>query len=247
MEFENFWKKKDSQITKSKVGVEINKDFKPTRACIIDDTKEIDSQTKEILLSIEKNGVYVNYIKDNDFFEQGIMKNAGESTYAISECDEKNKFGEDYCNCTGFIIVGEDKDSKKQISSMSHQYPDEFLKSKKKEFIKDLVDTVEEIKRRTKEKSVDVVIFGGNAGGNQNKYNYDIYKKSIKLIGEAFKKELNFEPTVMTGPNKGSWRGSTKVYFDTQNRRLYILRPHQESELNESYLPSEIEEKSKKW
>ena len=51
----------------------------------------------------------------------------------------------------------------------------------------------------------------------------------------------------MTGPNMRINDGSTNVYLDTQNRRLYIARPLQESIANESYTPDELDKKNKDW
>ena len=218
----------------------IENNFKPILSCIIDSTKVTDEQIRETLKSIEKNGQYINFFADKDFHEKNNIKNEGETSYFISEANEKDKYSKRYNNCTGVVVVGEEKNSKKQISFLSHQNPRVFLGYGKNKFIKDLKESIKEIKDKTKEGSVAVSVFGGNKGNNQ-------YKESIKLLGEVTTEELNFEPNVVTGPNLKSIEGSTRVYFDTQNRRLYIVRPHQESEANENYLPSEIKEKSEKW
>lgn len=218
------------------------KEFKPIIASIID-SGNIDEKTRETFLRIEKDGQFINYYGDKEFYNKNNIKNAGQKTYAISECNDSPKYSTKYYDCTGIIIVGEEKEGSKQISFMSHQDPQAILDTdnKKEEFNKDIIDSINEIKNKTKEKSIDVIIFGGSYGRN--------YKKLINELRDIIIKEMGIEPVVMTGPNCRvyDYNDDTRVYFDTQNRRLFIARPDQYSEVNESYFASEIEEKMRKW
>lgn len=217
-----------------------NREMKPIRACLVD-SEEIDSQTRNTIKQIEKNGQFVDWDGNKVFLRKNNLRNAGESTYVISESNKKDKYSKRYCNCTGIAIVGEKKDSNKQISFMSHQDPYNFLSNNKTKFTQDLVEAIKEIKNKTKKGSVDAVVFGGKAG------NGDEYERSIRFITNILSQEFDFEPTVMTGPNTRIYENSTKVYFDTQNRRLWIVRPAQKSEANENYVPNELDKKSRKW
>lgn len=221
---------------------EAREEFKPIRACIIDSTK-IDPQTQNIFSKIEMNGQFIDYYEGQGYYKENNIKNAGNLTYVISECNEKDKYSIEYHDCTGVIVVGEETDGNKQISFMSHQEPSLFLDSKKEKFVQHLIEGSKEIKNKVKEQSIDVVIFGGDKGD-------DIYKKSIKFLGDVLTKEFGIEPTIMTGPNSHfqSSTEDTRVYFDTQNRRLYIARPFQENnKVNENYFPTELDKKSKEW
>ena len=210
----------------------------PIRACILEQYN-IDNKTKKIINSIEKNGIDIDYYANEDVYRKNNMKNAGPETYAISEINEKSKSSYSYRNCTGIIVVGKNKKGK-EVSFMSHQDPTEFLDKKKEVFINDLSQRIKEILEKTKKDTIDAIIFGGKRADRE-------YQDSIKLLGDTLKKELGFEPTVMTGPNLDY--DGTNIFFDTQNRRLYIVRNEQpeEKRSNESYLPSEIDEKKKDW
>ncbi|HEV7701855.1 MAG TPA: hypothetical protein VGO63_00190 [Candidatus Paceibacterota bacterium] len=123
---------------------------------------------------------------------------------------------------------------------MSHEDPQQFLRGNRGKFDLDFREAIREIKSKAKEGSIDALIFGGQEGDED-------YIESIKLLGKILEEELNFEPMVVTGPNMRSNEhdggGPTKVYLDTQNRRLYIVRPTQTSEDNKAFLPSEIKYK----
>ncbi len=218
-----------------------NESFKPIRACLVEE-ENVDESTLSTIWKIRRNGEFVDYSGNEEVYKKRNIKNAGKETYAMSECTPENKYSNEYFNSTGIIIVGEEKNSKKQISFMTHQDPEKFLEDKKELFTKDLTDLIKIIKEKCKEKSIDAIIFGGNAGFRE-------YQESIKFLGNIITKELGFEPTVMTGPKSILSKGDepTAGYFDTQNRRLYIRRSKQASELNESYLPSEVKKQSSKW
>lgn len=231
----------EKSLEKPSQSIEV-KEFKPIIASIIN-SKEIDEQTKKTFLEIEEKGQFIDYYGKKELFDKNNIKNAGQKAYAISECNEKSKYSTGYYDCTGVIVVGEEKEGHKQVSFMTHQDPESILNidGRKEEFSKDLIDSISEIKNKIKEKSIDVIIFGGRYGRN--------YKKSINELRDIIVKETAIEPIVMTGPNcnMDDRDDDTKVYFDTQTRRLFIARPTQYSEVNESYLASEIDNKMREW
>ncbi|MFA6325276.1 MAG: hypothetical protein WCX46_03570 [Candidatus Paceibacterota bacterium] len=256
MEFKFFGNRKERPQTQKTISTaevkkqhELGKEgFKPIRACLIDSTKPLDEITIEAIERIKKDGLFVDYDGENTFLEKNNLRNAGENSYVISESNEEPKYTERVCNCTVVVGVGEEIGSKKQISFMSHQDPDAFLSDKKENFTTDLIEATQEFKKKVKENSIDILVLGGRTGF------WDEYEESIKCVADVFTKEFSLEPTIMTGPNTKMNRAeidfnrdSTGVYLDTQNRRLYILRPSQESKVNEDYLPSELENKKKDW
>lgn len=235
---------------------EIKKGFKPIIACIVD-PESLDSSTKKTLLLIEKNGQFIDWDAEEPFWKENNISNAGKESYVLSECNDRDKYSKRYQNCIGIVVVGEEVGSDRQISIMSHQCPRKIVGDIKEKFIKDLIEKIEEIKSRSKEGSVDVVIFGGQIrnyndfvilGKHIKRYNDFYYKESIELLNKIFTRKLNLKPTVMTGPNQHPREGPTEVHFDTQNRRLFIFRPFQENNnLNQSYLPDDIKKQKKKW
>ncbi len=235
--FEQIKKELNSNKPKEESYIE-RKDLNPIRACILD-IENIDPNTLKAINLIEANGVNIDYYGDEKIYYENNMKNAGKRTYVISESNNKDKYSHSYYNCTGIIVVGKNKEGE-EISFMSHQDPYEFLFDKKANFINDLSERIEKILQKVEKNDIDAIIFGGNRG--------DLgYQKSIKLIGNILREKLNFEPTVMTGPNFTN--SQTNVFFDTKNRRLYIARDKRgtRSGPNESYLASELKKRSKEW
>jgi hypothetical protein len=62
--------------------------------------------------------------------------------------------------------------------------------------------------------------------------------------------KVGFSPVVMSGPNDNfkTNKHSLNIYFDNENRRLYMLRPKQEdSKKNEAFSASDVENQIKKF
>ena len=203
---------------------------------IIHDKSNLDSETKKMIEDYKKSA-------------DGIS--------SFSECDDHNKWSrEAFMYCTGMIVSGVEKDTGKNISIMIHQNPgrhdhfhmkEEEIVEKKKKFIKRVSDGLENIKEKCESKTIDCVVFGGDKGD-------DLYKKSIETLNGVCSQVLGFEPVILTGPKMSSdginsikRLHETDVFFDNDNRRLHIVRSLQASGANESYLPSDLEEQSKKW
>ncbi|HNW71705.1 MAG TPA: hypothetical protein PKZ36_00145 [Candidatus Paceibacterota bacterium] len=205
---------------------------KPITSCLCN-KDELDAETKEMIENYKKNA-------------DGVSK--------ISECNDHNKWSEEsFLYCTGTIISGIEKNTNKNISIMIHRNPSKFLEYHtnntdviRENFLKKISESIKDIKERCEPKTIDCVIFGGNDGD-------DLYKKSITILGEICSKELGFEPVVLTGPKISSEiinkerLNFTDIYFDNDNRRIFVVRTQQKSTANESYLPSEIKKQSKKW
>ncbi len=202
---------------------------------VIHDKRDLDPETKEMVEDYKKNA-------------DGVS--------SFSECNDHNKWSkEPFLYCTGMIVSGVEKDTGENISVMIHQNPGKLahLHMKEKElferkdnFIKKVSENIKNIKEKCESKTIDCVIFGGNNGG-------EVYKESIGTLSKVCSDELGFEPVVLTGPKMSreiinrEKLNETDTYFDNKNRRLYIIRTAQTSEENESYLPLDIDEQSKKW
>ncbi|MCX6795562.1 MAG: hypothetical protein NT165_02455 [Candidatus Falkowbacteria bacterium] len=206
-------------------------------ACILDE-EAISPYDQVNLDFIKERGDNLDWDAGAEVHLENNMKNAGQGSYIISEGNEKDKFSLGYGDCLGFAMVGKDAEGK-EISLMSHKKPENAFGPKKEEFENDLSERINDFLSKVDKDTVDAVIFGGHRGGNK-------YKESIKTMGAILQERIGFEPTVMTGPNLAL--SMTDAYLDTKNRRLYIVRGEQDnSRLNEDFLPSQIDEKSKTW
>lgn len=238
--FSGFKKKKQEEINPLR-NEHLAEGVPPLRASIVGYYP--DDITYEALAKIEKEGEYVDFYADEELILKHSMLNSGAQTYAVSDCNEKDKYSNQYSGCTGVVMVGTDKTTKKQISFLSHQDPAKFLSNYKEVFTKDLGQGIERFLAQTDPQTVDVVVFGG-----ENLSGEDEYRKSIRLLDEICKSKLGFSPAVLTGPNAKPHIGPASMYVDTQNRRLYLLRPGQvEMGTNQSFLPSQIKKESEKW
>jgi hypothetical protein len=129
------------------------------------------------------------------------FKNRGECSYVISPINKLNKFSMAFVNCTGLIATGQEKETGENISFLNHEDPGHFLsdEEKKMKFQSDLKERLEELKEKSVEKTVDVVIVGGNYFKDLKEYKKN-YIDSIKLLSDEVSHVFGFEPVVMTGP-----------------------------------------------
>ncbi len=174
--------------------------------------------------------------------EKGGMLSIDQHSFIISNCSETDKFSEGYIRCIGLVAVGVDKDSKKEISIMSHADPYLFLDDDetREHFLLGLSNRLKQLKEQCIPGTIDAVMFGG-----ANRSSVD-YKKSITLVSEACKNELAFEPTVIAG--QGDHMGHLNVYVETQKRHLYFLRPEQKNNLrNQPFMPSDADQQVQSW
>lgn len=220
--------------------------FKPITVCV--DEKKFDTHS----FFMSKNQDYrnytdnVNYEANQDYFRENKMLSIGPSTFVISELNSKNKYTTGLCDCTSIIVSGVDKETGRNISILTHEDSQRLFKEPITEFfIKNLSKRIQEILERSKIRSIDAIILGGNTfKGNTmvgyTKDYYDNYKKSIELITQIIREKLNFEPTVTTGPKED--RGSTNVYFDNDKRRAYLFIPEQKNTINyNDFQPKDID------
>lgn len=250
----------------------LEKGIRPITACInevdlrqvgiagfIGEVSKIDSQTAGILTRIETEGEFVDYFSEPAVLKSHKMISPEKKSYVLSDCNEKDKYSRLMWACTGIAVVGTDEMTGKQISILSHQDPARILDRFRGRFIRDLSADLSKIKKLSKRRSIDAVIFGGrynptNIGRVENDY-----IDAIKLVAAICRKTLGFQPVVLTGPNRSREGETTQIYFDTQNRRLYLYRPSQKYDpetetpsekdhnTNSAYLPSNIDSESDKW
>lgn len=178
-----------------------------------------------VILGEGRPVVDVNIFSGQETLDRQKMKNAGEGTYVISPIDGTNKSSRGYYDCTGVIAAGIDKTTGGNISFVTHQDPERFLKDKSSVFFDDLERTLQELKDRSQEQTVDVVIIGGQT---MNKVDKEMYETAITLLKQSVNDTLGFKPEIVAGPkSKPDETLSDIVFFDTHSRRLYFFRDKQ--------------------
>lgn len=188
-----------------------------TYADFFDDFKQISA-----LNTIFNDGKssFVDYNAEANIQKEKQIKNAGDDTYAISKVDERNKFSNEYYDCTGLIVIGRDKTTNKEISLLTHQDPKKILVGNIHDyFVKDLRESLLEIKNQSEEGTIDAIIIGGNSSGR--------YSSSLDLIDKIVQDIFLFKP-VIVGDKKnypGWGYNGDKLFLETQNRRAYLIRP----------------------
>ena len=247
----------------------LSKGFNPIISGLYD-RNNLDKETKYFLDRFKKNAEFINFDYSPTKAKENRMHNSGIKTYMISSVSEKDKYSSSYFNCTGVIVVGADKETGKNISFLSHQDPEEFLEDKEvgSKFKRDLSKDIDDLKSRCIPGSIDAIFFGGNKedvsdnAPDENfrfgiddiddffKGPFDEYIKSIKYLNYNIKQKIGFSPVVISGPNDNLKTNdhSLEVYFDNENRRLYIIKPKQEkNSKNEAFEADKVEEQIKKF
>lgn len=223
----------------------------------------------------KKNATFVNFKSNPVEVDRNKFLNSGKETYIISAIDKTNKYSKDFYSCTSVYGVGIDKDTGENISFVTHQDPDKFLKDAKvqNDFKDDLYKTIDELTNRSVSGSVDIVLMGGNKNISytdpinsidmdrmtpQQAYSFmeqqdsgpmDKYRRSIKYIGKIISDKVNFNPVVIAGPNSNvkqndlTHNNESVLYFDTQKRRVFQVRPKNNSKNNESFVSGDIDTK----
>ena len=211
--------------------------FKPIMACV--GTREEYRKDIDKLHSIEEISHNVDYSKDPKRLPEDF-KNAGRETYVISPIDGKPKFTEGLYDCTSLVAVGREKGSERELSFLTHQDPKKILVYLKDSFDMDLKSRLDELKEKCQEGSIDIVISGGQfyRGETGN------YQETLKTLTSIVQEIFGFEPLVICGPKNDL---SDDVYFDTEKRRLYVVRPSYETLHNDVFKPSKINDMKDKW
>jgi len=213
--------------------------FRPIMACV--GTEEQYGGETSKIQNIESVGLGVDYYLHPEEAKNHNLKNAGLMTYVISPVDGKPKFTKALSNCTSLVAVGRENGSETELSILTHQDPREFLKNAKSAFVSHLRESLVELKEKCSKGSIDVALAGGDY---YNEAHYLRYQESLELLVSVVQEVFGFEPTVISGP-KSSERDN--IYFDTAERRLYVVRPKEAILYDGHFKPSEIAKKKKEW
>jgi hypothetical protein len=189
--------------------------IKPIMTAIISFDR-LENITTNTVLRIHRTGEYIDYNANPAANQKLNIKQPDRYSYVISDINDKNKFSTWYCDCTGIVVVGKSKETKKNISMMSHQDPKKVLPKLKfnQNFIEDIQKRFLKIKEQSEDGTIDIVVYG------RHDYSRRKYVQSIKFIGNSVKKQFGFEPVIVTGPNipQGKFQ-PTAAYFDTSEKK----------------------------
>jgi len=208
---------------------------RPIMACV-GTAEEYGSEISDFT-ELKRRAVDVDYYADSEKLASQNHWNAGERTYIISGIDNKPKFTEKLYDCTSVVAVGRDIESNQEISFLTHQDPYSFLRVTRLDFIGDLKKRLVEMKSVCQPSTVDIVIIGGRISDT------DDYQKSINLLNTLVTDAFGFSPVVITGPKDN---GSEDIYFDTEHRKLFVIRPVSLLS-NNSYVAENSETNVKRW
>ncbi|MEX0918332.1 MAG: hypothetical protein WDZ93_04215 [Candidatus Paceibacterota bacterium] len=182
-------------------------------------------------------------------FEDDGTKHDGPNTYLISPITEQKLFSDKNINCTAVLGIGRSRETGKEVAFISHQNPEYFLKGgpeATKKFTNDLTDTLKELQQRSEQKTVEVVILGGNYEPSDiSAKKSREYTESIEVLGDIVRHTLGYDPSVLTGPNLRD--GGTDINVDTQTRKIWITRDDQPTGSEASYLARQVAEAERKW
>ncbi len=209
-----------------------------------------DNERNELFYDAEAE--YVNYEGTPERLHELGQKNAGYNSYVISRVGPENKHSGGYLNCTGFAVVGVDRETNQNISILSHEDPASFLVKDKQRFSEDVSSVLGEFMSRVKPDTVDAVIFGGDylsdkaytgTGGTRA----DDYRASIKQLRKILRPLIHKEPEVVIGPLTEA--DEVDAALDTKNRRLYLVRPVQFGDPNTdiSFKALDVENVAQEW
>jgi len=224
----------ESDVLKSE---HLTEGFRPIMACVGSEEEYGDEIKK--LKDLEIVSHDIDFEANPSSLKEKGFKSAGHKSYVISPIDERPKFTKHLFDCTALIVVGREIGTQTELSFLTHQNPKEFLYFQKKAFVKHLTERLKELKEKCSEGSIDVVIAGGNLREDAL-----VYQQSLQILDSVVQETCGFEPLVISGPKEA--QGSDKIYFDTQTRRAYIVRPDTDH-YKDVFKPSEVGEMKEKW
>ena len=212
----------------------------PIMACVgTEDEHSVDAWN--VPVNTMSGGQDVDLYESYEFYQDKKDFKGEPRAYKISPINGKSKFTKKLIDCTSLVAVGREVGSNTELSFLTHQNPDKFHKSGRFFFEADLNRRLQELKDKCSPGSIDVVI----TGGHFHRGDTDEYQKSLEIIGPVVQGVLGFEPLVIVGP-KGA--GEDDVYFNTTNRRLYVIRKYTGGHNdNASFKANEVQKKKEEW
>lgn len=175
---------------------------------------------------------HVDFYADTDYLRKKLRALAGyfpqsqdPNTHVISAVNGMDKYSRYYSNCIGLVLMGKDKETKENISVLTHQdtyhscVADDWVPG----FKRDLILRVEEMIQQCKQDSISVSLFGGYLHPKKD----DLYEEGIDFFIKFFLDKLDVYPQILAYPNKKGER--LDVYLETQKGIISLFKatlPH---------------------
>jgi hypothetical protein len=187
-------------------------------------------------------GKDVDYYTIKEFRDEKYL-GSNHHGYVISDVDRDIKYTERLYNCTSLIAVGRDLETDNEISFLTHQDPASVIGE---EFKVDLKKRLQKLKNRSQDGTVDIIIVGGQ--NIPDRMQEMSYQDSVNTLDKVTRYIFGFAPVVICGPKyPGGQSAYDSVYFDTENRRLYVIRPKDVTVRNDSFVAHELNDVNEKW
>lgn len=203
--------------------------FESIMICVDD----VDHYDDSLMGMAERVDYYKNESGQSGYFQ------AKDRGYVISAIDKESKYTDKLFCCTSIIAVGIDRETGDNISFLTHQ--DTFTINKDGNFDNDIKRRLEELKSRSVNGSMDIVLVGGNT---DDEVSY-LYTDTISKLSEQIEGVSGFKPVVV-GPKSVGYLYDN-VLFDTKNRRVYLMRPPMYRVHNDTFRSDDLDEVAESW
>ena len=196
------------KLNKSNIHEHLRSDIKPIIACIGEYKQHLMKENPDLSKTLYEVFYGNQDIENADNIDPELSDKSREAgfigPYAISTVDSRDKFSRGYDYCTGLIVAGLDKNTQENISFISHQtsksifearleeikFKETGVKEKNMNFFKNLEESLEEIKNKSAEKTIDIVIIGGMY--IKDEFEKREYTKAIKLLEQKIFEQMEF-------------------------------------------------------
>jgi len=186
---------------------------------------------------------YIDYYRANTRTADKNLEHSNHNSFVISKLNSSNKYSKDYLNCTWVVALGESKDSWENISFLTHQNVIWFLRDEQSvgdEFKEKLKASIDELKKKSKEWTVDIIILWWNDFDE-----YSDYKETIKFLDSVITESAWFSPSVVWWPtvNKFTWNKNSKdIALNTKERKVSLFKQYSEVSENINFVANKVDE-----
>jgi hypothetical protein len=205
--------------------------------------KMLDGEDSRSAYPTDPNIDNVSYHASTNDKEKAGLLSDGPYQYVMSPVDSKDKYSSGFYGCLGLVVVGKDKETNENISTMLHtplyDPNDDTEGSVLAKFITSLDEQLSIIKNNSLEGSIDSVIVGGLIQETYGDLDLENYSKTKDFISIRVQRSLGILPESVGGPkmmldekrrkddfeDKIQNPQSDSIYFENKTRRLFLLRP----------------------
>jgi len=144
---------------------------------------------------------------------------------SISNRNSNDKYSLYFKNCTSCVVIWKDKKAWKNVSILTHQDPNYFLKDGKEIFSSKLKESFIKIKEQCEEWTIDIVLLWGNNRDIWTGYGKE-YKESIIFLSNIIHNIFWFYPVLIwwTDVENKRYSWDKHIFLDTQKRQIIYIK-----------------------